>query len=356
MQTLFQTKKLDALYITKPENIQYHTGFKGSFAITIITPTKTILITDPRYQEQAKRICYKHIQIEIVTKSLTDLLANLMASQNTIGFEANHLSYNQTLKLRKTLKGKKLIPLSKELDQLRTIKTASELRIIKQAQKLNEKTLSSVIPHIKAGITEKELAWLIEKTAHELGATSLAFPSIVSFGKNTASPHHTPSNQKLKRGDMILIDMGVKFDDYCSDMTRTFFTNSPTPHQEEIYNLVLHAQENTITNIKPGLKGKAGDNYSRAVIERAGYGKYFTHANGHGLGLEIHESPSLSSKAKHSDRLMEIKSNMAITVEPGIYLPDKFGIRIEDIVITNNLGCENITSFPKNIGEMILTV
>lgn len=356
MLEILKKQKLDAIYLSKPENIQYHTGFKGSFSVAILNTNKVELITDSRYQEQAKKLCFKHVKITIITDSLEDTLKESTQKLKNIGFEANHLNYNQTLNLRRIFKGKKLIPLNKEVDQLRTIKSSPELRIIKQSQQLNEQTLSLILPKLKAGITEAEIAWEIEKTARTLGANNLAFPPIVAFGVNSASPHHSPSNKKLQKGEMILIDMGVKYEDYCSDMTRTFFTKPPTKEQATVYQTVLNAQQNCIKNLKPGITGLEGDKLARDIIINSGYGELFTHANGHGLGLEIHESPSLSPKTKHSDRLLTLQEQMAITVEPGIYLPDKFGVRIEDIVVITKDGCRNLTTFPKKIEEMIIKV
>ncbi|PIQ78399.1 Xaa-Pro dipeptidase [Candidatus Peregrinibacteria bacterium CG11_big_fil_rev_8_21_14_0_20_41_10] len=347
-------KNLSALYLTKPENIRYFTGFIGTFGIALVSSNHTYLITDGRYTEQAKKLCNKKTQIIIIKDSLNEEIKKLAQKHKwqKVGFEGNHLTYYQALKIRRDYKPLNLTPLGGEIDQLRIIKTEQEISTMKESQHINEKTLTETLKFLKVGITEAEIAWKIREIAYQLGATELAFDPIIAFGKNSSSPHYTPDHKcKLKKGDVVLIDMGVKYEGYCSDMTRTFFTKPPSTQEAEVYNTVLAAQVNAINKLKPGMRGKQGDLLSRQIIEQAGYGDHFAHANGHGVGLEIHESPSLSSKSKHQDRNMRLAKNMIITVEPGIYLPGKFGVRIEDMIVIKDEQNINLTKFPKQIIE-----
>ncbi len=350
--------KTSNLLLTKPENIYYHTGFLGSYGFALLTKKgETYLFTDGRYALQAQKLCKKNTKIIIMTETPQQELSKIFKKHKItqLGFEANHLSYNAALKLRKEHKSTKLIPLDRAVDQLRVVKTEDELKLIKESQKLNEKVLQSVISQIKLGISEAEIAWQIYKTARDLGAETTSFDPIVAFGANSASPHYMAEHKrKLKKGDLILIDMGVKLNQYCSDMTRVFFTTKPTAEQKEVYNTVLNAQEYTIKNLRVGQKAFLGDKFARDIIATCGFGDYFTHANGHGIGLEIHEAPSLSSKPKHTDRNLILQENTVVTVEPGVYLPNKFGIRIEDMICLKANGTENFTKFPKKIEDMII--
>lgn len=360
LQNLFAKKGLDAIFLTKPENTRYFTNFIGTFGFALITKAnQKFLITDSRYTEQAKKLCTKDTQIIIVENSFNEELAKLIKKLHIkkIGFESENLSYHQALKLRREHKEQSFVPLSKEVDQLRMVKTANEIKKIQKSQLLNEQTLSQVLKLVKTGISETEIAWQIYKIGRDFGADSTSFDPIIGFGKNSASPHYMPNkNCKLKKGDIVLIDMGLKYEGYCSDMTRTFFTVTPSSQQAEVYNTVLSAQVNALENLQIGATGKTGDELSRSIINKAGYGDFFTHANGHGLGLEIHESPSLSSKTKHKDRSIILAENMVVTVEPGIYLPNKFGIRIEDMVLIQKSKNQNLTKFPKKINEVIIKI
>ncbi|MFA6992444.1 MAG: M24 family metallopeptidase, partial [Candidatus Gracilibacteria bacterium] len=191
---------------------------------------------------------------------------------------------------------------------------------------------------------EIEVVWKIKELGQKFGAEGVSFDPIVAFGKHTALPHHEPDFTKLKKGDIVMVDMGMKYKGYCSDMTRMIFTAKPTTKQKEIYNLVLKAQENALDKIRSGVSGKKADAFARKIIEKAGYGENYGHAGGHGVGLDIHESPSLSENYKKS-----IKENSVITIEPGIYLTGEFGIRIEDMAIVKKSGLKTLTRISKKL-------
>jgi Xaa-Pro aminopeptidase len=195
---------------------------------------------------------------------------------------------------------------------------------------------------VKPGMTEREIAWDMEVFMRNNGADKLAFESIVATGANSALPHYDPGNVKVKKGDFLLFDFGASVDGYCADMTRTVVVGKPSSEQEKIYNIVLGALTNALHNLKDGVKGKQGDKFAREVIVKAKYGDKFGHGTGHGVGLEVHEGPSLSMLSKST-----LKSGMAVTVEPGIYISGWGGVRIEDIAVIQDGGCVSITGAPK---------
>ena len=240
------------------------------------------------------------------------------------------------------------------LDHLRAVKTSEEIKLIAKSQQINEKTLKAALKLLKPGIKEKNLAWKIIDIGHQLGAEDISFEPIVAFGKNSASPHYTPAETKYKKSDVVLIDMGMKYKGYCSDMTRTFLPKKASSSLIDHYELVLTAQENCIQNVRAGHKGTHGDFLSRSVFEAVDLAEKFTHSNGHGVGLEIHEAPSLSIKQKRKDRTMKLVENMVITVEPGLYFEGKYGIRIEDMIVVGKSKNKNLTKFPKKIEKILI--
>lgn len=234
-------------------------------------------------------------------------------------------------------------------DNKRIIKKPAELKNIEKAQRITEKIFRVLKAQLKYGITEHGIARSVRTLAHEFGADGLSFPPIIAIAENSTSPHHRITNRKLKRGDMILIDIGTKYAGYNSDMTRIIFTKPPTTEQTKIYNLVLRAQAAAIKNLRPGIAGNAADELARNIIRKAGYEKNFKHSLGHGVGLNIHELPRLSKKYKK-----RIPAGAVVTVEPGIYLPGKFGVRIEDMVVIGKNGVRNLTRSPKSLKSCVV--
>jgi len=352
---LLEEQKIQAVFITKVENIKFFTGFSGSFAQAILTKNKVYLLTDSRYELVAQKLCSPQVTIIIIDdyeKDIQRILGRHRIQQ--IGFEDTHLTVSQLKSFKKYFKGVKLKALKNKLDLLRQIKTHEEIQLIQKSQEINEQALEEARKLITPGISEAELAWRIVDLGHGFGAEDVSFYPIVAFGENSASPHSTPSQCKYKESDVVLIDMGFKYKGYCSDMTRTFLPQNLNLELINVYETVLKAQENCIANLRPGDKASHGDFLSRSIIEAAEYGEYFSHANGHGVGLEIHEAPSLSSKVKHKDRNLCIQENMVVTVEPGIYLPGKFGVRIEDMILIGSERNQNLTGFAKTITQVLL--
>jgi len=353
-------KNPHSLLITDRSNIAYLSNFTGSNGFMLITGNKKYLFTDFRYIERAKNTIKKNITIidstkmwkdeEILAKNWHRILQKHKIKK--IEIEESNLTISKFKKFQKIskIKGQKItfIPGKNTIENLREIKSPQEIEIIMQSQRINEKTFSMIKKFIhqsldqKKKITELDVVWKIKEIAHKWGVDELSFEPIVTFGKHSSMPHHLSDKTVLKKGNLILIDMGMKYKGYCSDMTRMIFTKPPTKKEKEIYNLVLKAQEFAIKNIKAGMSGKKADDFSRDIIKKAGYGDYYGHSGGHGIGLDIHESPSLAETYKD-----KLKENTIITVEPGIYLPGKFGVRIEDMVLVTKTGAKNITHIKK---------
>lgn len=351
-----------AILITGKSNIVYLSNFTGSNGFMLLTGNKYYLFTDFRYIERAKNTIKKNITIvdstkmwkdeEVLEKNWHRILKKHKIK--SIGIEEDHLTINQFKKFQKISKIKRQKITFKNtkatIENLREIKSKAEIELITKSQRLNEKIFLLIKKFIqtsfdkKAKITELDIVWKIKEFAHFLGINELSFEPIVAFGKHSSMPHHLPDKTILKKGNLILIDMGMKYHGYCSDMTRMIFTKSPTKEEKEIYNLVLKAQETATKNIKAGLSGKKADSFARNIIKKAGYGNAFGHGGGHGIGLDIHESPSLSENSKD-----KLKENTIITVEPGIYLEGKFGVRIEDMVLVTKTGTKNLTKIKKTL-------
>ncbi len=374
-----------ALYITGEKNIQYLTGFTGSYGSILLTKKKIFFFTDSRYFEEArssirlfgafssdkKNESYKEVykklknlgcdgEIEFVQfkKHGDHPLPALLKKEKIkiMQFEKNHMSYGGYENLKKLLKGIKLIPTSGVIELLRSIKTKQEIEYIEKAQHITEKILETLKKTIRIGQSEKEIDQKIRYLGDEFGACGMAFDPIVGFGQSSAIPHHRNSDQKLKKGDLILLDMGTKYKGYHADMTRVLFTAKPTNFQKKIYNIVLKAHELAVSKIKPGMTAGDLEKIVRNFLKKQGYEQYFTHALGHGVGLEIHESPSLSEKIGTQKKPQILKENMLITIEPGIYLKEKFGIRLENIYQVTKSGAKNLNLSSLEITENLLNL
>ena len=340
-------KKLQAFIVSQKHNIGYLSNFWGSFGILLVTSNKIRLFTDSRYFEEAKKIVSPKIEICDYKRIKQYLNKDIL-----IGYEANDVSVSQIKNWQKQFPKAHFRITIDTVENLRISKTQQEIQEIQKAAKLSDKVLDIIRNQIKLGITEKELQWEIIKIAYNLGAEKMAFSPIVSFGKHTAHPHHKPSQKKLCKKDIILIDLGVKMNKYCSDMTRMFFTAPPTNLQKKIFQIVFEAQQQAIKKIKiNNILCSQIDYSAREYIKNAGYGEYFEHSLGHGVGLMIHESPSLSQKNS-----VKFPNNSVFTIEPGIYLPGKFGIRLEDLFSYSSNKLVQLSKYTKNIEELTLNL
>ena len=371
LRKMMVREKIPALLLTNPINIGYLSGFAGSEDIALVTFKKAILFTplevgrlgrpprlrqglltgftDFRYLEEAKK---KGINFQIkkrkgpLLKVLAPVLSKLKIKR--LGFEAEYLSHFHHRLLSKDLKRIRLISTSGLIENLRRIKEQGEIKSIKKAIKITENALAKTLKKTKIPIKERELSALLEYELKKAGAEGSAFNPIVAFGRKTSYPHSRPSSARLKKGDLIKIDCGAIYREYSSDLTRTFVFGSATKRQKRIYSLLYRAQSEAIEKIKPGIECSQIDRIARKIITKEGYGKFFGHGLGHGVGREVHEGPYLKSE----DRT-PLEPGMVLTVEPGIYIPGWGGIRIEDMVLVTERGCQVLSKrVPKELPEL----
>ncbi len=329
-------KEIDGILISQPENRYYLSGFDGSSGYLLVTPQNIVLATDFRYVEQAKAQA-PACRLFQITGNTADWLPRLLTELNLsrLGFEAGHvtLSWHRELSevLNKAGSRLELVPLEGVVESLRTVKETDEIELITRAAEISDLAMQHIVDRIYAGMTEKEIAWEIEKFMRENGSQSLPFEVIVASGPNAALPHAKPSARRVNSGEPVLIDIGARFSGYSSDLTRTICVGEPDATFKKIYDIVLGAQLAAMAIIKEGMKGDEADSLARTVIEEAGYKEAFGHSLGHGVGLATHEQPHLGPKSADI-----LTSDMVFTIEPGIYLPGWGGVRIEDLVVMEN--------------------
>jgi Xaa-Pro aminopeptidase len=340
-------KEIDAIFISQPENRYYLSGFDGSSGFLLVTPQKAILATDFRYIEQAG-IQAPDCEVFKITSNITDWFPNLVGDSGIrrLGFEAGDITFAMHHQMRDALNERqiptKLVPVNGLVESLRAVKEPEEIERIKKAVAIADAAYEYIENTIKAGMTERDVAWEIEKCLRENGSQAVPFEIIVASGPNSARPHARPSERLINPGEPIVIDMGAKFDGYASDLSRTLCLGTPDDNFRKIYNTVLDAQLAAESIINEGMTGEQADGIARTVIERAGYGEAFGHALGHGVGLAPHELPRLGPGSSEP-----LTSGMVFTVEPGIYLSDWGGVRIEDTVMMANGKAEPVSKARK---------
>ncbi|HXZ94934.1 MAG TPA: Xaa-Pro peptidase family protein [Dehalococcoidia bacterium] len=329
-------KELDALLISQPENLRYLSGFTDSTGWLFISGRNAILATDFIRLEQAK-VESPGCEIIKIRQELHDWLPGLVydLGWHKLAFEANLISYDGYHKLSEAIKTKQinleLVPTTGMVERLRSIKEPEELRFITKAVELADAAFEQAKAMIRPGITEKEIAWEIEKNLRQKGSEGIPFDIIVASGPNAALPHARPAEKTIRSGEPVLIDMGARIGGYCSDLSRTLFSGRANKTFQEIYNIVLKAQTAAIERIESGMDASQADKLSRSVIEQVGYGDAFGHGLGHGVGLAVHEFPRLGLNSSDS-----LSDGMVFTIEPGIYLAGQGGVRIEDMVTLEN--------------------
>jgi len=337
---------IKGLIVTKPENIYYLTGFSGE-GLALITDQKNYIITDFRYVEQAKNQTSGLEIVETKRGASHFLIAYELINDlglKSIGIESRSLSIKEFDELEAIFKNVTLIKTDGFVEELRIIKDADEIYFIKAAQQITDKAFEHILGYIKPEVSELDLVAELEYFMKKSGSKNTAFETILISGPKTSLPHGVPSERKLQQNDFVTIDFGARFNGYCSDMTRTVIIGKPSKEQLSIYNIVLDAQVRALEMIKPGLKGKEVDDVARKYISDHGYGKNFGHGLGHGVGLEIHEDPRLSP---NSEKVL--LPGMVVTVEPGIYIENFGGVRIEDMIVLTEKGYENLTHSEKHL-------
>ena len=325
---------IDTLFISNKDNIRYYSGFTGTFAFLLISESKAIIITDSRYTLRAEE---ESPDYEIYNlKSGDNWIENSTNITKTklIGYEGDYVSVNLLNQLQK--KAEKINTwkdFSEKITSGRIIKSNEEVEILQKTIDISDSAFNNISKKIKTGMTEKDVAWEVEKEMRELGAESPSFDTIVASGINGSKPHHSPTDKLIDNNEAITIDMGAKYKGYCSDLTRTIFIGDPDEKFKKIYTTVLKAQLISMETAQPDMTGEEIDKIARDIITSEGYGEYFGHSLGHGVGIEIHENPGVGPNSKNN-----IKPGMVYTIEPGIYIENWGGIRIEDMVIMTDSG------------------
>ncbi|MBD5132286.1 MAG: aminopeptidase P family protein [Clostridiales bacterium] len=337
--------KIDAFVVIDESNRFYFTHFETSFGAVVIGKTKNVFITDFRYEAEARE---NVTDFEIVITTYSEFYGKIAEVLKDLG--AKNIGYGEKMYIdeyqafKSALGDFKLKPAEAAIQAKRAVKTEKEIEFIKTAQQIAETALKKAISRAKAGITERELMAEINYEMIIGGAEKNSFETIVAFGANTAQPHHHPSDKKLDKNELVLVDMGAKYEGYCSDMTRTFCLGNPGQQLAEVYNIVKEAQEYAIKNIKAGMTCHDADALAREYITSHGYGDNFGHSFGHGVGVDIHEEPRVG---KNSQTVLV--PNMVITAEPGIYIPGLGGVRIEDMLVVGEDGVTDITAYDKKL-------
>ena len=326
-------QEIDAIFVSQPDNRGYLSGFDGSAGYLLITEKDAIIATDFRYIEQVRQQSpdYRVFQISgDMANWLPELITGLGGRK--LGFELQHMSLAMYRQIGAIIKKRepspRLVPLEGLVESLRAIKEAEEIEVIAQAADISDRAFLHIEKIIKAGMSEREIAWEVEKFMREHGSQAVPFDVIVASGPNAALPHARPTERIIQKGEPVLMDIGARVNGYASDLTRTICLGEPDDNFKKIYDIVLGAQLAALELIKEGMTGEQADNLARTIIAETGYAEAFGHALGHGIGLVAHESPRLGPGSNE-----KLISGMVFTIEPGIYLPGWGGVRIEDLVV-----------------------
>jgi Xaa-Pro aminopeptidase len=345
LQVKLSQDDLDALLVYSDVNRNYLSGFTGSAGGLLVARDQAWFLTDSRYTLQAGRQV-KHAKVVLQKKNLlvelVDQCRRIKARR--VGFEASQVTVAQHLYLTQALPKVKWLPTKGLVEGLRLVKDAEERQAMRAAARIADLTFHHILPFIRPGVRESALAGEMEHHFRREGASGPSFDTIVASGWRSALPHGVASDKRVEKGDLIVFDFGCRYEGYCSDMTRTVSVGKPSPLQRRIYGIVKKAQAAGLAAARPGKTAGDVDKACRSLIGRAGYGPRFGHGTGHGVGAEVHEDPRVGPKAKDS-----LRPGMAITVEPGIYLDGKFGVRIEDLVLITEAGHENLYRTTKEL-------
>lgn len=355
VQKAMDALELDGLMLTHPPDLAYLSNFSGEDSIGLFTKKDFYLVTDFRYVEQAEMEAgwLKIIHRKDKLVEMADALAHTLqqAGVRRVGFEANFATVGQIDAVHEALDELEydceLVPLEDVMVTQRKVKDDQEIDLIRKSCEVAEEAFNAVRDSIQAGETEGYLAGLLIMEMKARGATDPSFSPIVATGPNSSLPHYRPADTTILKDTLLLFDWGAKVNGYCSDLTRTFAIGRVPAKLKQIHNVVLEAQLAAIDFLRPGVSTKAADKVARDVIEKAGFGDYFGHSLGHGIGRDIHEFPSLRKSGEED----ELRPGMVVTVEPGIYLPGEGGVRIEDDVLITHSGCEVLTSLPKSFED-----
>lgn len=349
LANIFDSNNLDGILISNSYNVKYVSGYSADYCFVLITKSKKYFFTDGRFTIEAKRDLGKDWNIVEISPSTAEQIIKSVICDNkllVVGFDSDLSHYDYLFVVDELLSDVKKVDITSSIIKLRAVKNDYEIDCIAKAQQIAEKSLEQVKPLIKENMTELELCAELEYLMKINGSEKPSFDTIVAFGENSAIAHANPSSRKLKIGDVILIDFGATYKGYHSDMTRTFVFGNCSEEIENLYNIVLGANEIAIDCIRSGIPPREVDRVARNYIDLHKMGFYFNHSTGHGVGLEIHEYPTLSSRVTTDDRLQD---GMVVTIEPGIYIEGLCGIRIEDMIVVKGAKAINLTTSNKKL-------
>lgn len=348
LRAALATLRGDALLVTRLVNLRYLTGFSGSAGMLVVLPDELVFVTDGRYRDQAaEQLATAGVEarIEIAGTNQREVVAGAVAAAGVValGLEADDITWSQQRAFAQTwFPDIELVATSGLIEQLRLVKDAGEIARIGAAAAVADVALAHVRHRLVDGLTEQQFGLELDTEIRRLGATGNSFETIVGSGPNGAKPHHRPSTRTIVDGDLVVIDFGALVDGYCSDMTRTVMVGTPSPTQQRMLDVVTAAQQAGVDRVRAGGTVAEVDGACRSVIDDAGWGAAFLHATGHGVGLEIHEAPRVAATADAT-----LARGFVVTVEPGVYLPDHGGVRVEDTVVVTDDGCRPLTLTPK---------
>ncbi len=347
LRDLLDAENVAAILIFGAMNIRYLCGFTGTDGVLFIGEDEAVFLTDSRYVEQAKAET-TNVRVECYTNQLNAVAAKLSdCGVKRVAFDARHVTVATFDELSALTESLCWIPLTTQLDPLRGVKTASELTSLKAAADLNRRAFDTVLPMVTDGVSEREVSLELEFTLKRLGGEENSFDFIVASGQRGALPHGVATNKLIRRGELVTIDFGTCVAGYHSDETVTFAVGNVDRKLRQIFDIVLEAHDSAISHVKPGLVVSELDALARNFIASKGYGEYFGHSLGHGVGLDVHEFPPVSARSA-----VTLEAGMVITVEPGIYIPELGGVRIEDTVVVTPDGCDVLTSIPKQFRQL----
>jgi Xaa-Pro aminopeptidase len=340
--------KTDGLFVNYLPNIRYLTNFSGSSASMIIFQDSIWFFTDDRYEEQVQTELYPLPNLQIhITRDIWNYLIEkkLLKDINALAFEAEKLSYQEVINIRNLIRPVKFKPGETIVEPYTMPKSPEELENIKKACAMSEEVFNIVLKNFKPGMTEKELAAEIVYYARKLGSEGEPFPTIVVSGKRSSMPHGSPTDKQIKANEVVTVDFGCVVNGFCSDITRVFAVGKYTKEQKSIYELLIKAKENAIAQIRPFVNGKLVDQAARSMIAKAGYGDFFQHSLGHGIGIMPHEMPLITFRKENEI----IPEGCALAIEPGIYIPNKYGMRVEDNVYVAKDSAKHLTKAPEEL-------
>jgi Xaa-Pro aminopeptidase len=339
---LIAERELDQLFVSDLTNVRYLSGFTGTSGACLIGPDERVFFTDFRYTERAEREVGEEWERPPGERELMPQIAARMSGK--VGFEDAKLAVRQLARLEAAVSDDvDLVPAGDLVEKLRAVKEPEEIERMAAASELADRVFLWMLERGLTGRTERDVARACEERIREFGAEP-SFPPIIAAGENGALPHAEPGDREIGSGELVVFDMGAELDGYCSDGTRTVATTEPGDEAREVYDLVLAAQLAALSAIRAGASGKEVDAVAREIIAEAGHGDHFGHGLGHGVGLEVHEGPRLAATSED-----EVREGNAVTIEPGIYLPGRFGVRIEDLVIVEGEGYRNLSGTPKEL-------